>query len=355
MPPRRPAQPPPNPFPRLRGRGALLGLAVGDALGVHLENRPLVAAAFPNMMDGPHRNVRGGGPFELRRGQVTAVPQMACCIAQGLREAAGYSAEDTMRRYLRWRNHAAAVGDYTAEVLQEMAESGLPRLTAGRRVWLRHFRRTADNGSLARTAPLGVFFAGNRDARIQASLEDSAITHYDPRCQLACATLNGSIACAINAGEKLRPDDLITAARSEMAVAASVLGRMMPEHVLQVQEASDLLKADLEAAQKDDPLLYGPELHMHRQKDDVRVAFRLAYWELLHASGFEVGLVDVINRGGDTVANGAVAGALLGAFHGEDAIPPDWQQPVLAALASPMLGPLATVYHPRNLLLLAPE
>ena len=53
----------------------------------------------------------------------------------------------------------------------------------------------------------------------------------------------------------------------------------------------------------------------------VRVAFRLAFWELVHAPGFKAGLIDVVNRGGDSDTNGAIAGALLGARFGEMARP----------------------------------
>ncbi len=46
--------------------------------------------------------------------------------------------------------------------------------------------------------------------------------------------------------------------------------------------------------------------------------------------GFEEGLRHVVGLGGDTDTNAAVAGALLGAAHGVDAIPPAWIE-VLAA------------------------
>jgi ADP-ribosyl-[dinitrogen reductase] hydrolase len=121
-----------------------------------------------------------------------------------------------------------------------------------------------------------------------------------------------------------------------------------------VSVATEMIREDLELARQDDPRLYWPELHMHRKASHLRVALRLAYWELFHAPSFEAGLVDVINRGGDADVNGAVTGALLGAFHGEEAIPTDWAQGVLDALR-PRDGALWTTYHPRLLLMLAPE
>jgi ADP-ribosylglycohydrolase len=50
------------------------------------------------------------------------------------------------------------------------------------------------------------------------------------------------------------------------------------------------------------------------------IALQVAGEEL----GFEEGLRYVVGLGGDTDTNAAVAGALLGALHGIDAIPPDW-------------------------------
>jgi ADP-ribosyl-[dinitrogen reductase] hydrolase len=355
MPPRRPAAPVSNPYPRLRGRGALLGLSVGDALGSPLKARRLAAPLFPQLADGPFRELKAGGPFELKRGQVGESGQMASCLGAGLRELKTYDPDDMLRRYLAWQGHAAGMSESTRELMTELLESGLPRATAARRVWLRGFRRVASNGSLARTAPLGVFFYKDTQARVQASLADSALTHFDPCCQLACAALNGSIAHALGAGEKVKTEDLITAAISGLSVASASLGRSAAEYVQEVSLATAALREDLAAAQRNDPLLYGPDLHLHLKPDRVRVAFRLAYWELLHAPSFEAGVVDVINRGGDTDVNGAVAGALLGAFHGEEAIPSEWRQGVVEALGPWGSGPLWTLYHPRHLLLLAPE
>jgi ADP-ribosyl-[dinitrogen reductase] hydrolase len=68
----------------------------------------------------------------------------------------------------------------------------------------------------------------------------------------------------------------------------------------------------------------------------VRVSFRLAWWELFHAPSFEAALIDVVNRGGDTDTNAAIAGALLGAVHGSEAVPARWRAAVLSAF--PLAG-----------------
>lgn len=379
MPPprRRPVPQGPDPLPGLRGRGALLGLAIGDALGAPLRGRNLIAPLFPKLAEGLRRMPTAGiikprlprpldalldeypegipedaelepPVVELRKGQVTDETQMACCLAWSLREVKAYNAPDVLRRYRAWKAHAFDMSETVRDVLEEM-ESGLPVLTAGRRVWMRSYRRSCTNGSLARTAPIGVFFARDEAARVQASFEDSALTHFDPRCQLACAAFNATLAKAITGGSELKPEDLITAAHTGLSVGAAALARLAADYVEEVSAAKALLLADLAAAQQPNPMLYGPDLHLHRQHGHVRIAFRLAFWELLHAPSFEAGLVDVVNRGADADAHGAITGALLGAFYGEEAIPEEWKRVVLESLSN-VRGPLWTLYHPRHLL-----
>ena len=55
-----------------RARGALLGLACGDALGTTLEFKP--RGSFT-----PVGDIVGGGPFHLRAGEWTDDTSMALC------------------------------------------------------------------------------------------------------------------------------------------------------------------------------------------------------------------------------------------------------------------------------------
>jgi ADP-ribosyl-[dinitrogen reductase] hydrolase len=80
---------------RDRYRGALLGLAVGDALGTTLEfMRP---GTFEPITD-----LAGGGPFRLKPGQWTDDTSMALCLAESLIECRGFDAMDQLTRYCRW-------------------------------------------------------------------------------------------------------------------------------------------------------------------------------------------------------------------------------------------------------------
>ena len=102
--------------------------------------------------------------------------------------------------------------------------------------------------------------------------------------------------------------------------------------VVAVQDAAAWLREDVRHARDGDPELYGPEIHMLHNEKYVRIALRLGLWELWHAPDFEQAMIDIVNRGGDSDTNAAIAGAMLGAYWGESAIPQHWGDLVMNAL-----------------------
>jgi ADP-ribosylglycohydrolase len=331
-----------------RARGALLGLAVGDALGTTLEFSKPQAPAFPQLASGPHRTITGGGPFGVAPGQTTDDTQMACALATSLLERGKLDVDDLAARYVAWGKIAFDAGAQTRAALSAISRSQRSPEEAGRSVWLARNRSPAGNGSLMRTAPIAVFFARDPEARRLAALADSAITHYDFRCQLACAAFDAAIAHALVSDHE--PAALADAAAEELTAATRLLLERHPEERREIELGEAALREDLESAHLDDPDLYSPDLSILATQGYVRVAFRLAFWELLHAPSFEAGLVDAVNRGGDADTNGAIAGALLGACHGGSAIPESWSKTVLSALQDGEPGPLRDLYHPKRLL-----
>lgn len=326
-----------------RSRGALIGLAVGDALGTTHEFAHLDPPAFPALADGPLTEMVGGGPFALSAGQITDDAQMACLLASSLCERGVFDATDVATRYLEWAELPPFdIGAQTSAALRAFGRSK-DAAAAGRRIWIGATPPPAANGSLMRTAPIGVFFANDARARREASLADSAITHYDPRCRIACSALNAAIAAGIRGASS--PNALFEAALEEVDAAASAL-LASPEESETTAARKELLE-DLGLAAASDPLL-----DVLGHQGFVRIAFRLAFWELLHRRSFAEALLDVANRGGDADTNCAVAGALLGAFHGASGIPTEWREAVLGAPPHPSLRHLAGRCHPRQLLCL---
>ena len=76
---------------RERYRGALFGLAAGDAVGTTVEFAP--PGTFPPVTD------MAGGPFRLQAGQWTDDTSMALCLAGSLIERRVFDADKTAAVY----------------------------------------------------------------------------------------------------------------------------------------------------------------------------------------------------------------------------------------------------------------
>lgn len=317
-----------------RRRGALLGLAIGDALGATTEFDTPGPLAWVPLLTGPHRQVTGGGRHAVRPGMVTDDTQMACCLAGSITACTGYDPADAARRYVAWVDRSFAAGAQTIAVLRCLAHGGDP-LTTGLDVWRETGRQAAANGSLMRAAPIGALIP-DEHARRRASLTDSAITHADPRCTLACACFNSAIAAGISGADAKAMHEV---ASTEMPLAAELAEEIWPDESRAIAAATSDLAADLAAAAADEPGFDSWLAIDGRALGFVRVAFRLAFWELLHAPDPKAALIDVVNRGGDADTNAAITGALLGACHGVAAFPRAWVRAVLTC-------PAPSPWHP---------
>lgn len=76
--------------------GALLGLAVGDAVGTTLEFQA------PGTFE-PITDMVGGGPLHLPAGAWTDDTSMALCLAESIIDTGGMDLADQLRRYVAWR------------------------------------------------------------------------------------------------------------------------------------------------------------------------------------------------------------------------------------------------------------
>ena len=110
-----------------RARGALLGLAAGDALGTTVEFRRPGSFA-------PLTDIVGGGPFSLKPGEWTDDTSMALCLAESLVECGGFDPVDQLRRYVRWYregHHSSTgrcfdIGNTVRDALQRFERTGEP-------------------------------------------------------------------------------------------------------------------------------------------------------------------------------------------------------------------------------------
>src|SRR5205085_307022 len=140
---------------RDRARGALLGLACGDAVGTTVE------FSAPGSFE-PLTDMVGGGPFRLEPGQWTDDTSMALCMAESIIDTGRLDLADHHRRYLMWQHHGYLsstgtcfdIGHTTAVQLRRFAATGVA-------VDPSPSEHAAANGSLMRLAPVPI--AWHRD------------------------------------------------------------------------------------------------------------------------------------------------------------------------------------------------
>jgi ADP-ribosylglycohydrolase len=338
---------------RDRTVGALLGMTVGDALGTTYEFAELAAPAYPMLAVGPATDIVGGGPFGLVAGQITDDTQLAVCLARSLVDRGRLDVDDLARRFVAWRPHAFDIGTTTRAAIDRLVR-GEPAATAGRSAWHDSRRSAAGNGSLMRIAPLAVWHGLRGSDPARDAVDESLVTHADPRCALACAGFCAAIADAV-AGDHRDAERMLRRAGEAIEGASAYLSARWDDDELDrtaIDDAKRALHDDLAAARRADPELYSPHaLHLHRTQGFVRVAFRLACWHAVHAPSYRAAVVDTASRGGDADTNAAIVGALLGARDGAATIPQAWRDRVLAA-TQPGPADWADAHHPRHLLAL---
>lgn len=280
-----------------RYRGALLGLAVGDALGTTLEFRA------PGSFE-PIDDMVGGGPFKLPPGYWTDDTSMALCLAESLLEQQGFDAEDQMTRYVRWwqEGHLSStgrcfgIGSTVQRALQHFQESGDP--FAGSTD-----ERSAGNGSLMRLAALPLAFRRDHANRWQHAVHSSATTHGARACLDACGLYSELIVRA-----------LVGASRDTLLDTASI-----PAALFTDDSDSDILAIAKGSYTRKVP----PEI---KGTGYVVDALEAALWAFHHSDSFAQGALMAVNLGDDADTTGAIFGQLAGAFYGESGIPTAWRE-----------------------------
>jgi len=267
---------------------------VGDALGMPVEgfSREEIERAYgllTEMVDG------------LRpAGNVTDDTLQTIFLAESIAERGEFDPEDAAKRLLQWYyTDPFGIGIHTMKVMS-LIERGLNWREAVAKVERLSAPWTAGNGSLMRCSPIGLRYYRDLFGLLEFSRQSSLLTHANPLCQDSCAFFNAVLSRVLLGWEK----------RDALSFALEVLGHASPEVLERAERMQGKASDEVPAS------------------GFVLDTLECALWAWWHFEDFEEGLVAVVNLGGDTDTNGAVAGALLGAQHGLSAIPQRWREKV---------------------------
>jgi len=287
----------PAPTPQDRFRGCLLGLAVGDAVGMPLEFRPPGTFA-------PLTDLVGGGPFGLAPGQWTDDTSMALCLAESLVECRGFNPADQLQRYVRWwrEGHLSStgqcfdIGNATRAALRRFEQTGDAYCGSTD-------PRVAGNGSLMRLAPVPMFYAGDPAEAVERAAESSRTTPGAPTAVDACRCLAGLLVGALAGGDRRS----LTAPHYS-PVPGYRAGHCLAPEIDAVAAGSFRLR--------EPPAIRGAGF--------VVASLEAALWAFHRSSSYREAILLAANLGDDADTTAAVCGQLAGAFYGEGGIPAAW-------------------------------
>ena len=271
-----------------RALGALLGLAVGDAVGTTLEFRP--RDAQPRLED-----MVGGGPFRQPPGGWTDDTAMALALAESLAATRTLDVRDLMDRFVRWwrrgdYSHTGEcddIGNTTLDALDRYRQTGDP--LAGSTD-----PGSAGNGSLMRLAPVALRFWNDRPRLIATAAEQSRTTHGAEEAVDACRAFAELLADAIAGSPR-----------------AAVLA---PRRFEGAEAIARILAGSWRGRARDTISSSGYVVH----------TLEAAIWSVARTGNFRNAVLLAANLADDADTVAAVAGQLAGALYGLSGIPEPW-------------------------------
>jgi ADP-ribosyl-[dinitrogen reductase] hydrolase len=285
-----------RPSARSRYRGALLGLAAGDALGTTVEFQP------PGSFE-PLTDIVGGGPFHLKPGQWTDDTSMALCLAESLLER-GFAPVDQLERYLSWWREGYLSSTGKCFDIGNTVRAALSRFERTHEPYCGSTDpRSAGNGSIMRLAPVPLFYASNPREAIERAADSSRTTHAAPEAVDACRYLSALIVGAIQGASK---EDIL----SDHFDAGTGAWQQQPLAPGIAEIASGSFK------RREPPEIVGSGY--------VVKSLEAALWAFHHSDSFKDGALLTVNLGDDADTTGAVYGQLAGAYFGDEDIKEEW-------------------------------
>jgi ADP-ribosyl-[dinitrogen reductase] hydrolase len=279
-----------------RYRGALIGLAVGDALGAAVEFQS--PGSFV-----PVTGYRSGGPHGLNAGEWTDDTSMALALADSI-ASVGWDLNDQASRYVEWWKTGKYSVNRRCFDIGITTRSALSKFVASRNALDSGdaSERASGNGSIMRLAPVPIGYADlypdNIEELSRLADESSLPTHASEQCRSACRYLATVLAALVRGEDRavvLSPD----------WQHLQILNDIKPLHALiqQVAQGSYRENSSIEGS------------------GWVVKSLEAALWAFHDADSFEEAVLRAVNLGDDADTTGAICGQLAGAFWGESQIP----------------------------------
>ncbi len=283
-------------------KGGLIGLCVGDALGVPVEGYSRKA-----LKKNPVTGMSGYGSHNQPAGTWSDDSSLAFCLAESL--AAGFDLEDIADKFVKWLyegywnpyGNTFGIGRTTYISISKLKQGASPLDSGG------EDEGSNGNGSLMRILPLAFYLKDEAmDKKIELIHKVSAITHAHPRSLVACAIY---VQFAI---EVIRGNEL---ADSYNRAIEKIRGYYTGEPYLgELKVFKRIMDGNIGNLKQEEINSSGYVLD----------TLEASLWCLLNYNSYEDSVLAAVNLGHDTDTTAAVTGGIAGIYYGMEAIPDVW-------------------------------
>ena len=284
-------------------KGALFGLAIGDALGVPAEFR-----SRAELQKAPVSTMRGYGTWNQPAGTWSDDSSLAFCLAESL--TGGYNLDDIAKNFSKWlqkgywgaHHKVFDVGGATYQAIGRFIDGESPLLSGGM------MEDDNGNGSLMRIMPLlfTIKYLPVEERYIKVK-EVSSITHAHFRSVFSCF-IYLELALNILNGETLED------AHFKMRNTVLAFADKNEFNKTEVQLFSRVLRSDVKDLKESDIFSGGYVLH----------TLEAAIWCLFNTDNYTDAVLKAVNLGGDTDTTACVTGGLAGLLYGYEEILTVW-------------------------------
>ncbi len=289
---------------------ALLGIAVGDALGVPVEFK-----SRKELKKHPITQMTGFGTYNQPPGTWSDDSSLTFCLAESL--CSGYDLNDIALKLTDWlfsdlwRPHGKVfdIGNQTKDSLRKLKQivqyeeyEELLLLQDNEDEW------TNGNGSLMRIMPLLFYIKGKPiDEKFEIIWNVSALTHPHIRSAMACL-IYLELAENILNGENKK-----TAYKNMQASVTDFFNKneIAPR---EVAHFDNILKKSIKKVKSKNLSSDGYVVH----------SLEASLWCFMKTDNFENAVLTAVNLGADTDTTAAITGGLAGLYYGTKAIPELW-------------------------------
>ena len=328
-------------------KGAVLGLAVGDALGTPVEGTNREA-----LSKDPVTGFREGGVYGKPAGTWGDDTGMTLCAVDSLAENDTLNYGDIFERYFNWRMYGNDTADGESFGIDSTADAAVMNYARGTgplQCGLND-QEYGGNGSLMRILPFAILLLRRNhlmnDADRYMLHQASALTHTAPESKLACELYALVIRALVLGGAEKAKEEAVQDAVDDADLYYRGALSAKEETAEDSEEDKEAMEAHREVVKDYDEIREAlpvfdkladikafaalPEAEIE-SSGRARDSLEAAVWCFLTTDNYRDCVLKAVNLGGDTDTTAALAGALAGIRYGFADIPEEWRTGVAKA------------------------